>query len=279
MAQGRRVGFVHEPSMSDRRNLLHRFVGVDPAWAIDQRHSGVAVLEGGERGAELVALSSQIHSLDGITQLIRQHLAPNLVVAIDASLIVSNHTGQRPCERSIGQAFGCFGASCHSTNRSRRHFDSGERLVSRLAREGFRHGLPLSLATRRPGRWLIEVYPHPAMVRLFNLGRILPYKKGPIPERRAGLTQLQAYIGELMTSGRGLKASPCLEQLLEARPQDRRGRALKMLEDLLDAVFCAYLAWYFWRWGEERNDVFGDLESGYVVVPRRDSLGCQRCPR
>jgi len=244
------------------------FIGVDLAWAVDRRHTGVAVMEGGLRGARLKTLSAGIHSLADVTEFVREHLAVNMVVAVDASLIVSNEAGQRPCERAIGATFGRFGASCHSTNRARPHFDSGERLVRSLSRHGFVHGLPLASAKLRPGRWLIEVYPHPAMVRLFALERVIPYKKGSIDERRAGLKRLQGYLRQLATSARGLLPSGCLERLLRARPAGRRGQALKDLEDLLDAVLCAYIAWHFWRWGAQRNEVFGDLHTGYVVVPR-----------
>ena len=51
-----------------------------------------------------------------------------------------------------------------------------------------------------------------------------------------------------------------------------RGRSLKSYEDALDAVFCAYLAFHYWRWGAERNEMIGDLESGYIVVPTRPAL-------
>ena len=65
----------------------------------------------------------------------------------------------------------------------------------------------------------------------------------------------------------GLRLSPSLTSLLDSDPTSLRGAALKYHEDRLDAVFCALLAWYFWRWGSARNDVFGNLESGYSVVP------------
>ena len=33
----------------------------------------------------------------------------------------------------------------------------------------------------------------------------------------------------------------------------------------LDALFCAYLAYYFWYWRWETNEIFGDLHSGYIL--------------
>ena len=42
---------------------------------------------------------------------------------------------------------------------------------------------------------------------------------------------------------------------------------MKMHEDTLDAVLCACLAYYFWYWRWNRNDVFGDVATGYIVNP------------
>jgi predicted RNase H-like nuclease len=120
----------------------------------------------------------------------------------------------------------------------------------------------------RRRRWLIEVYPHPAMIRLFGLANIIRYKKGPIVERRKGLNLLRSYLKHLISQGCGLKPSECFHQLLATDLSMVRGEALKRYEDSLDAVFCAYLAWHCWRWGEAGNEVFGDVENGYIVVPR-----------
>jgi predicted RNase H-like nuclease len=242
------------------------FLGVDLAWDVDRRHTGIAVMEGGLGGVRLTHIAAPVHSLAGVLQLIAGHLRGCMVAAVDASLIVPNETGQRACEQALGRVFGQQGACCHSSNRNRPHFDSGERLVRALAPQGFVHGYPLP--ERACGRWVIEVYPHPAMVRLFGLPRVLRYKKGTLAERRAGLQLLQGHLGVLAGSHSGLVSSLCLAQLLQENPAARRGQALKQLEDQLDAVLCAYLAWHVWRWGAERNEVFGDLRTGYIVVPR-----------
>jgi hypothetical protein len=45
------------------------------------------------------------------------------------------------------------------------------------------------------------------------------------------------------------------------------GQDLKMHEDILDAVLCAYLAYYLWYWRMDRNEVFGAVGTGYIVNP------------
>lgn len=245
----------------------HRFFGVDLAWAADRRHTAVAVMEGNRSGARLTELSDGLFALSAVEQFVLSRANKNSVVAIDASLIVENDTGQRPCETLIGRAFGRFGASCHSSNRKRPYWDSGVRLASQLAQAGFCHGLPLQRAMGRRGRWLIEVYPHPAMVRLFGLDQILRYKKGSVRQRRAGLRELQDHLARLASRGIGLCSSRTLTSLLGTDPTVLRGNLLKWYEDRLDAVLCAFIAWHCWRWGAAGTEVFGNLEMGYILVP------------
>lgn len=249
--------------MNGTRTPSATFIGLDAAWKIDGNHSGVAVLRGGVSGVSLAALSAGLCSQSGVLDFIKEHACDDTVLAIDCSLVVGNRTGQRPCERQVASAFGRYHASCHTTNKGRPYWETGPRLVRSLARVGFGHGLPIQSAQGRRGRWLIEVYPHPAMVRLFGLDRILKYKKGNVGERRAGLADLARRTATLPA----LRPNALLGALLKRPLADVKGKALKRHEDTLDAVFCAYLAWHCWRWGERRNEVFGNLSTGYIVVP------------
>jgi hypothetical protein len=44
---------------------------------------------------------------------------------------------------------------------------------------------------------------------------------------------------------------------------------------LADGIFCAYLAYYFWYWGNERSGIIGDMNDGYVALPRCELYNCQ----
>jgi len=46
------------------------------------------------------------------------------------------------------------------------------------------------------------------------------------------------------------------------------GAELKAAEDKLDSLICAYVAAYWWYWGEQRNLVLGDRTTGYIVIPK-----------
>jgi predicted RNase H-like nuclease len=134
----------------------------------------------------------------------------------------------------------------------------------------FPDGYGAALRTPFLGHFL-EVYPHPGMVELFGLTKTLKYKacpERPYPLLWAELGRLRDLLRSLSTYEPALDGSSLLD--LED-PHGPRGRALKRAGDLLDALFCAYTALHIWYWGEEGYRCFGDLETGYILVPVRPS--------
>jgi predicted RNase H-like nuclease len=245
-----------------------RFIGIDMAWRIDGNHSGIAVMRGDSQQVSLAAVSTDVVSRDGVVAFVRAQSTVDTVVAIDASLVVNNPVGQRRCETAIAAEFGRYHASCHTSNLGRPFATTGMELVAALGSQGFRHDFQLEQARQRSGRWIFEVYPHPAMIRLFRLERIIKYKKGSVAQKRAGLAQLRAHLQALCAGSAGLMRSVLFDELMAQELGTLRGETLKRYEDTLDAVFCAYLAWHCWRWGAERNQQFGTLAEGYIVVPK-----------
>ncbi len=109
------------------------------------------------------------------------------------------------------------------------------------------------------------------MIQLFNIDRVLTYKAKSKRSRETRVAAFETYQNKLhwlTEPERGLQMSIALDELLNRDAGALRGRALNEHEDTLDAVFCAYLAWYCWRWGKEKNEMFGTLEEGYLVVPK-----------
>lgn len=72
----------------------------------------------------------------------------------------------------------------------------------------------------------------------------------------------------LQTKEPPLKFSPEVNKALSIDVSELTGVRYKVLDDLVDGIFCAYLAHYFWYWGEERCWVVGDMKDGYVTLPR-----------
>lgn len=225
-------------------------------------------MRGDRSGAQIETIAT-LRSTEAALDFVRANTTENTVVAIDAPLIIVNETGQRVCETLVGQRYGKHDASCHTSNLRLYKNASSVRLTTSLLADGFTH--VRNDGRERLGHLVAEVYPHAAMVALFNLEKIIKYKKGPVPRRRLGLGELRAKLGELTEANPRIVMTDMLRTLLTTDLEVLGGRALKNYEDILDAVFCAYLAFYFWYWGWERNELFGDVESGYILNPQLKS--------
>ena len=57
-------------------------------------------------------------------------------------------------------------------------------------------------------------------------------------------------------------------EMLDPIAAEARGQALKKLEDMLDALTCAYIARHAFLRGEGGIEIFGDFRTGAVAVPR-----------
>lgn len=230
-------------------------VGIDLAWG-QKNWTGVAVV--GHDGRLLA--SGRARTDDEIVEWIEAHAAEVGVVAIDAPLIVTNPTGRRRCESLIYAAFGRFDASPHSTNLGKPEFDPprGAVLAERL-------GLPLDPSLR--AGVAIEVYPHPAMVGLWELDLILKYKHKAkyafdyrLGEFRRLLDLLEGVV-ELHVAD-----LPRWGELREVAAAATKHGDLNAIEDEVDGIVCAWLAW-LWAAGDEQLEVYGGIEDGYIVAP------------
>lgn len=178
-----------------------------------------------------------------------------------APLIVPNASGSRPCEKAIGTAFGRFDAGAYPANRGNPLFDP-----PRGARLADRHGWSLDPSSSDLPL-AIEVYPHPGMVGLFTLPRVLPYKSRPsrtVDSRREAFAELCEHMQRLPDLALSYSARWAL--IREEIEQATRPVHLERIEDEVDAIFCAHLAWL---WGTCRNalEVYGDVQNGYIVAP------------
>lgn len=240
------------------------FIGVDLAWKSDQNPTAAATLKGDAAGIVLHSLET-LRSTDEVLRYLRHEATEQTVIAIDAPLIITNETGQRLCETAVGRRYGKNHASCHTSNLGLYKDAASVALTTALLDDGFEHP---RINDDKQKRVVAEVYPHAAMVALFKLDRIIKYKKGPVASRRLGLEQLRVKLRALSQAEPPLIGSLTLEKLLSVDLALLTGRSLKDYEDKLDAVFCAYLALYFWYWRWERNELFGDVLSGYILNPK-----------
>lgn len=245
-----------------------RFLGIDLAWSPHNTSAGAALRWDGIR-APLVAWRDDLTSdADLVAWVVAQAGEEGVLVAIDAPLIVPNETGTRPCDREITRLFGRYHAGTHPANRrnlGRYSGLRGERLVGLLGEHGFAH--VLNVERRGEARGIMEVYPHPAMVNLFGLGQILKYKYRRGRSCATRWAEFRRYQNLLRTLSDVEPSMHLPSEITNRQVEGLRGHALKRYEDLLDAVFCAYIVFYCWFWGPTRYRVFGNLANGYIVVP------------
>ncbi len=241
-----------------------RFVGLDLAWG-ERARTGAAALDGRGR---LVACASMIPD-EAIIAFCAAHAPGDAVVAIDAPLVVPNARGQRVAERLVAERFGRYGAAAYPSSRANPLFRPPRAL--RLAR---RLGCQVDPAAGAgPGRRLaIEVYPHAATVALFGLDRRLPYKgrQGrPFEVRAAAFMRLLGCVEERLGGRLRPAGCPRWREITAAVAAAARPADLDRVEDEVDAVICAYLAW-LWHADPGSCWVLGDAGTGYIVTPRLD---------
>ncbi len=249
--------------MSDRRlraifvAIMKTFIGVDLGWY--GKPSGLASIK--MKGAELHLRG--VTRLEDVTQILHwiHDEAGNgtSVVAVDAPLVIQNQTGIRPAERELNQDFRRFHAGCHAANLGRPFAQNVVSFSRHLSAFGFIEGAHIK--AKQSGRFQIEVHPHAATVNLFALDRIVKYKRGARDKRARELRRLRKLM---------LARLPLLEPALALRlPLVPTVGNLKIVEDQIDAVLCAFIAAHWWFWAKERNRVYGLGGSGCIIVPQR----------
>jgi predicted RNase H-like nuclease len=239
-----------------------RCLGIDFGW--QGKPSGLAMLSW-EGSAFHLRSTERISSLDEIIAWVANNAGEDgCFIGIDAPIVIRNETGMRDCDRLMHRHYGKYHAGAYPANLNLPHARRPLELSQTLELIGFLHG-PGAMP-RSSGRFQIEVHPHAAMVQLFALPQIIKYKRGRLAERRVELVRYR----ELMMARLPVLTPSCiLGDAIPEVPCVGSGSSMKDAEDRMDAIMSAYVAAHWWYWGRERNDVCGDVEKGYIVVPNR----------
>lgn len=248
---------------------MERFIGIDLAWAeggarTRPNESGVAVID--SSGAVLDC--GWTRGLDETVAWLAAAAGDGDALAfVDASLVVDNPNGQRPCEREVGRRYGRWKVSANSTNQGSPRL-AGVLLRQRLQAAGWtyddgRGGPPVR------GRAVCECYPYTTLVGAAELGydRERPaYKRRPARVSAAHWPAVRAdacdrLIGRLAGLAAAdppllLTSHPVSRRLLE-EPTPLRAADYKHREDLIDALLCAWTAALWARHGFARCQVLG----------------------
>jgi predicted RNase H-like nuclease len=257
-----------------------RFLGVDLAWREDEptrraNESGVAALDpsgvvldaGWTTG--LAETATWVRSAAG---------AGPAVLFVDAPLLVDNATGQRLCERQVGQRYGRWKVSANSTN-------TGSRWLAGVALRTVLEAAGWQYSDGRSGPLtgccsMSECYPYTTLVGAAEFGydRERPrYKRKPrtVPtarwrtERATCCDTLIQRLASLRAADPPLQVDshPVTRQLITDRsPLD--DVAYKHREDLIDALICAWTAALWARHGTTRCQVLGPVLEPPDPTPR-----------
>ncbi|MHC9294407.1 bifunctional ribonuclease/(p)ppGpp synthase [Mycobacterium sp. LTG2003] len=237
------------------------FIGLDLAWG-ERKPTGVAVVD---EDGRLVHVSAQTDDAS-IMAAVKPFTSDDCVVGIDAPLIVTNPTGNRPGEAALNRDFRAFEAGAHPSNTGKPEFADtprGARLATAL-------DLDLDPHTARTRRAL-EVYPHAASVALFRLGRTLKYKSKPgrtFEQLRSELLRLMELIAGLRHAEVALQVAgnEQWQELYQSVEAATTKSELRRAEDPVDAVLCAYVALYATRRPDDVT-IYGDVDTGYILTP------------
>jgi predicted RNase H-like nuclease len=243
------------------------FVGFDSAWGAKNRGAIADLVLNDGISPSLTLKSSPIAVSwkDAISRISSYDHCELCAMAIDQPICVSNIGSCRPVERNLaGALMGDFGCGAHSSNLTNPCWAPGAQIwgfLSELSTRGYRHE-PMAVPGAPGGKFYFECYPHPAILGLFHLPRILQYKV----HHNNDLAW-----DELLNHLLGLKTAdfPIMDIDSFVRPNLPR---TKPTEDMLDALLCAYVAAYWWRYGTTRSTMIGDLSSGYMVTPHTNEM-------
>ncbi len=247
---------------SDSEILL---AGIDLAWG-EKKSDGVCFISyDPKRGVARLAGYAYPQGDDALVAALAARLAParSAFLAIDAPIVCPNLTGTRPVDRLTHVMFRRQHAACHPANLTK--CPRPPRVLARLAADlGFEAGWGAEFGRNDsvvPLRLAAEVYPHPAMVRLFGLDRIIKYKKGPVAAKRVEFIRLQGLIAALLAREFPWLALDAETPSLLAQPWS------KPVEDRTDALFCALIALHHVRHAGARSEVIGDVATGFILLP------------
>jgi predicted RNase H-like nuclease len=269
-------------SMAGSLPLMPSVLAIDPAWTSSAR-SGVALLDKGKGGWTCVALApsyddfialasgktvswskalpGSVPSPSALLSAAKTLLGGrevDLVVA-DIPLATVPIIGRRVADDAIARAFGAMGIGTHTPSTTR----PGP--LSPLLVSGFgQSGHVLATAGHAVGlpQWLIEVYPHPALVKLLGRTFRVPYKVGkssnywkktPLATRRANLlAEWTAILAALAKEIVGIPLTPQALALTKAH------------EDGLDALICG---WVGTRYFDGAAKAYGDVTAAIWCPP------------
>lgn len=194
-------------------------------------------------------------------------------IALDMPIANVAVEGRRRADAEVSAAFGGRGCSAHSPS-ALRPGRLGANLTADLCGAGYSLITTDPHSQRAPG--VLEVYPHPALLRLLGRSYRVPYKVAKSLQYWPGVTvpgRIKSLLAEFRIIDGALMSvfGPTRIPLPEARDVTRLAQ-LKRYEDALDALVSAWVAIEF---VSGNADAYGD-DTAAIWIPRSCSVASGR---
>ncbi len=266
-------------------------LGIDAAWT-EKNPSGVAlVMKAKERwhckalapGVDEfiknpVATSDRWNNPSEVSELDLERLlavaktvvlgSPVTLIAVDMPIATTRITGMREADRCISSAFGKYWCGAHAPS-AVRPGSVGRSFSDKAIQAGYK--LITSKCDDKKSKQLIEVYPHPALLRLLSLKQRYKYKISKstklFPQRNVKERielHLEQFVGILSALRSQIQAIPGF--LPESASAVPRLSGLKKYEDVIDALVSA---WVGTKFLDGQAEAFGD-ETAAIWVPHEN---------
>jgi predicted RNase H-like nuclease len=239
------------------------FTGYDSAWGADNKGAICELVLQDEGSLLLKDYPVCVSWNDAIGRARRNVDGVLNIWAIDQPICVANESGCRPVEVDLARdLMADFGCGAYPSNLSNPCWTPSAPiwdLLRTLAANEYHHQ-PMAIPAAQEGRHYFECYPHPAILGLFDLNHVLKYKFRHhdrsawrclimLLQRLASADLPITNVGAFVT-----------EQLAQNKDNENK----------LDAIICAYVAAYWWKYGTKRSTMIGDTTTGYIVTPHND---------
>ena len=268
-------------------NNGHCVLGIDAAWTAHQP-SGIALVQNTATGWRCLAVAPSYEAFIGLASgqtwdpqqkatgsrpdppaLLKasQQLAGAEVscVSVDMPLATTPITSRRAADTAISSRFGPRGCAVHSPSAER-----PGAMADQLRADFAALGYPLHTSGSEPAiPGLIEVYPHVALLALLERNYRVPYKVSrSLQYWKAESLPPAERIKRLLIEFRAIKAGlgahiSGIPALIPERSELKTLASLKPVEDMLDALICA---WMGIEHREGRTVGLGD-ESAAIWIP------------
>lgn len=191
-----------------------RYLGIDFAWS-KNNFSALTLLED-NRLIETVYLQSDEEILDYILK------TQSNIIGVDAALEVKNETGNRIIENQILKEYAKYKLGVYPINKN---------IMEKLYGGNRAEELFSRLDTYQLRKNIFEVYTHATIIRCFTKDKVLPYKRKKgrtTPFIKEQLELLQKYLMEVVYD------------IMPYNIKEAKSKDLKIIEDKLDSIVCAY---------------------------------------